>query len=388
MPPKKPNRTARSAAPAPPPEVPVERAPVTGPNGPATIADVARHADVAPMTVSRVLNGVGNVRESTRRRVQASIEALNYVPNLAARRLAGGEQIRIGVPYSAASAGYLSEFIVGLLEQSTRSHVQLVVEKCEGGPGEEAQVADLIDSGINGLILPPPLCDSKPVLQLVRSRRIPAVQVATGGLAEGCSAVGIDDEAAAARMTRHLLSLGHRRVGFIAGNPVQDASVKRLAGFRSAMAEAGLVADDRLIAQGMFTYRSGLDAAEQLLALDPRPTAVFAGNDDMAAATVAVAHRLGLDVPGDLTVVGCDDTSMATTIWPELTTIHQPVADMARQALEMLVRHVKALRNGEAVKGVQLLMDYSLIRRQSDAPPRVRPPLRLEVPATARRVLR
>jgi LacI family transcriptional regulator len=352
--------------------------------GVATIEVVARHAGVAPMTVSRVLNGATNVRESTRVKVKASIAALNYVPNQAAQRLAGSEQIRIGVLYSNPSAAYLSEFLVGLLDQASRSHVQLVVEKCEAGSSEDDQAHELINNGIDGLILPPPLCDTKSLLQLVQSTGTPAVQVATGSPAAGLSAVGIDDQKAAAEMTRHVLALGHQRVGFIIGNPNQTASARRLAGYRAALADAGLPADPALIEQGTFNYRSGLDAAELLLSLEQRPTAIFASNDDMAAATVAVAHRMGIDVPSDLTVVGFDDTAIATTIWPELTTIRQPIAEMARMALEMMVRRIRAKRSGETEPIDHHVMDFTLMRRQSDAAPRVRPPVRI-APVVAER---
>lgn len=345
--------------------------------GVATIEVVARHAGVAPMTVSRVLNGATNVRPSTRDKVKASIAALNYVPNQAAQRLAGSEQIRIGVLYSNPSAAYLSEFLVGLLDQASRSHVQLVVEKCEAGAREEDEARDLIANGIDGIILPPPLCDSKRLLNLVASLGTPAVLVASGRPADGLSAVGIDDHKAAYEMTRHVLTLGHQRLGFIVGNPNQTASAKRLAGFRAAMADAGLSVQDELVAQGTFNYRSGLDAAEVLLRLEPRPTAIFASNDDMAAATVAVAHRLGLDVPSDLTVVGFDDTAIATTIWPELTTIRQPIADMSRNAVEMLVRQIRSRRGGSTEPVHHEVMDHQLVRRQSDAAPRIRPPVRI-----------
>ena len=130
-------------------------------------------------------------------------------------------------------------------------------------------------------------------------------------------------------MTRHILSLGHTRIGFIIGNPDQTASAQRLAGYKAALAEADIAIDNSLIRQGLFTYRSGLKAADQLLSLAKPPTAIFASNDDMGAATVAVAHRHHLDVPKGLTVCGFDDTEFSRSIWPELTTIRQPIADMA-----------------------------------------------------------
>jgi LacI family transcriptional regulator len=125
----------------------------------------------------------------------------------------------------------------------------------------------------------------------------------------------------------------------------------------------------------MFTYRSGLDAAEQLLDREDPPTAIFASNDDMAAAAVAIAHRRGLDVPGDLTVCGFDDTALATTIWPELTTIRQPIAEMSRAAVDLLVEEVRRRRSGEKDRHQQMLLDFTFVRRQSDAAPRRRPRL-------------
>jgi len=186
-------------------------------------------------------------------------------------------------------------------------------------------------------------------------------------------------------MTRHLVSRGHRRIGFIIGHPNQTASGRRLDGYRAGLAEAGLAPVRELITQGYFTYRSGLDAAEQLLALKAPPTAIFASNDDMAAATVAVAHRLGLDVPADLTVCGFDDTALATTISPELTTIRQPITDMSREAVQMLIAEIRRRRANEPAEHPHTLLNFELIRRQSDAAPRRRPrPLHGEAGRTRR----
>ncbi|PTD17778.1 LacI family DNA-binding transcriptional regulator [Sphingomonas fennica] len=341
--------------------------------GAPTIADVAREAGVSPMTVSRVINGEKNVREATREAVNAAIAALNYAPNPAARSLAGADQIRIGLLYSNPSSAYLSEFLVGGLDQASRRNVQLVVEKCDLDRHEVEVAQRLVASGIDGIILPPPLCDSQAVLKVLADACTPAVAVATGRVADNVSAVSIDDFEAAFAMTRHIVSLGHRRVGFIIGNPNQTASGRRLEGYRAALEAAGLPLADELITQGLFTYRSGLDAAERLLELAEPPSAIFASNDDMAAATVAVAHRRGLDVPGDLTVCGFDDTALATTIWPELTTIHQPITDMSRAAVELLVDEIKRRRGGEGEKHRRMLLDFTLVRRQSDAAPRRRP---------------
>lgn len=335
--------------------------------GAPTIADVARLAGVSPMTVSRVINADASVRPTTRESVKVAIAALNYAPNPAARSLAGAAQLRIALLHSNPSASYLSEFLMGSLDSAGRSDIQLVIEKCEIGDHEIAVVERLIRRNIDGVVLPPPLCDSGEVLERLIAAGVPTVAVATGRAPEQVGSVRIDDRGAARAMTRHLLDLGHRRIGFVIGNPNLSASAERLEGYREALATRGIAPDEALLAQGLFTYRSGLDAAERLLDA-ARPTAIFASNDDMAAATVAVAHRRGLDVPRDLSVCGFDDSALATTIWPELTTIRQPIAAMSQAAIELLVATLRAARDRKPER--HLLLDYTLVRRESDAAPR------------------
>lgn len=338
-----------------------------GQGGAPTIADVAREAGFSPMTVSRVINGEKNVRQSTRDTILKTVAKLNYAPNLAARTLAGAEQIRIGMLYRNPSAAYLSRFLVGSLEQARLSHIQLIIEKCDSGQDIEEVCRDLINSGVDGLILSPPLCDSEDVLHLIEDFGIKCVLVANWSPPGNISVVRIDDVEAAAAMTRHIISLGHRRIGFVKGNPEHRAAHERLMGFHVAMQQAGLPVDPDLVVDGLFTYRSGLAAAEQLLDLDVPPTAIFASNDDMAAAAITVAHRRHKDVPKDLTVCGFDDTDFALSIWPELTTIHQPIADMSRAAVLMLVDQIRTARSGQRVASQVKLLDFTLVRRDSDA---------------------
>jgi LacI family transcriptional regulator len=316
-----------------------------------------------------VINGEDNVRQETREAVQAAIAKLNYSPNLAARALAGAEPVRIGMLYSNPSAAYLSEFLVGSLEQARLSHVQLVVEKCDADQREDEVVRDLLATGVDGVLLPPPLCESKRIHAVVTRAGALAVAVASASPRAGYLAVRIDDHAAAVAMTRHILSLGHTRVGFIIGNPNQTASAQRLAGYKAALTEVDIRVDNSLIRQGLFTYRSGLTAAEQLLSLAKPPTAIFASNDDMGAATVAVAHRHHLDVPKDLTVCGFDNTEFSRSIWPELTTISQPIAAMSKAAVLLLLKKIKARREGRDEDFKNVLLDFTLVRRDSDGPP-------------------
>ena len=331
-----------------------------------TIHDVALHAGVSPMTVSRVINSETNVREETCARVAASIKALRYSPNMAARSLASADTLHIGILYTNPSAAYLGEFLLGSLEQSGLAGSRLVIEQCAGAGGECEAVQRLITGGIDGIVLPPPLCDSQTSLKMLEDAGLPAVLVASGRPARNHCAVSIDDFEAARTMTRHLVALGHRRIGFIRGHPNQTASAQRFRGYVEGITESGLSVGADQVAQGYFTYRSGLDAAETLLDAF-RPTAIFASNDDMAAAAISVAHRKGLDVPGDLSVTGFDDTPLATTVWPELTTVRQPIAEMAREAVRLLIEQVRARRAGKTQPVRHLTLDFKLMKRQSAA---------------------
>jgi LacI family transcriptional regulator len=338
--------------------------------GTATIEDVARTAGVSAMTVSRVINAKRNVRDSTREAVLKAIAELNYSPNTAARTLAAGEAIHIGLLYANPSAAYLSQFLVGALEGARKTGAHLVLEACESeSASEQAETArTFLQSGLDGVILPPPLSESMAVHAEVAAAKMPMVTIAMGLAHAEILNVRIDDFAAAKEITAYLLSLGHRRIGFIRGHPNMTASSERFRGFAAALEEFGLNADEAAVEQGYFTYRSGLVAAERLVGRDPRPTAIFASNDDMAAAAVNIAHRAGLDVPADLSVVGFDDTAPATTVWPELTTIRQPVAEMAAAGIELLMTD---LRNGleDPERETERVLRHELIVRDSAAPP-------------------
>jgi LacI family transcriptional regulator len=207
------------------------------------------------------------------------------------------------------------------------------------------------------------------LLSALEAVAIPVAQVATGRPSPSAYAVTIGDSAAAYEMTTYLIGLGHRRIGFIAGNPNQSASDLRLSGYKQALREVGQPVEAALVEQGDFTYRSGLVAADRLLSLQPPPTAIFASNDNMAAAVVSAAHRRHLDVPRDLSVCGYDDTAIATTVWPELTTIRQPVAEMARVATGLLARAVRSPIDGKPLAPQHERLDYELVKRGSTARP-------------------
>jgi len=335
--------------------------------GTATILDVASAAGVSSMTVSRVVNGAPNVRDSTRRRVLEAIERLNYSPNTAARSLAAGSATHIGLFYANPSDAYLTQFLVGALDGARRAGCHLVIEVCEGESADAQAEATrrFANTRVEGVILPPPVSEYEPVHAELAAAGIPVVSVARGLAPADALNVRIDDHSAAKTITRHLIELGHREIGHIRGHPGHMASAERHRGFLDALAEAGIDAHAAPVEQGYFSYKSGLVAAERLIARPDRPTAIFAGNDDMAAAAVSVAHRSGLDVPGDISIVGYDDTALATSIWPELTTIRQPIAAMAAAALDLLLAHIGNGR-GEAHERV---LDFEFVVRDSAGPP-------------------
>jgi len=332
---------------------------------------VADHAKVSVMTVSRTINGDGKVARATRKKVEQSIAALKYSRRPVRRVLPPGEEIRVVLLYHPPRSSHLSGFLINSLLEARRHHVHLDFQAFEDGLSVDEFVDDLVDTRTDGVILLPPLCDSAEMLDALAEADIPVVAVATGRMERDTSSVTIDDEQAACEMTRHLIALGHGRIAFILGDPRHRSTRRRLDGYLMALAEAGIERDDDLIAQGSFTYRSGLDAAERILSQERPPTAIFASNDDMAAAAVAVAHQHRLDVPGDLSVCGFDDAPLATTIWPELTTVRQPMDDMSRASLELLVGEIMAGPQGNASPR-QLVLDHVIVRRQSDSAPRWR----------------
>lgn len=321
------------------------------------------------MTVSRVVNKEDNVRPSTREAVNRAIKELGYRPNKAARSLASANPMTVGLVYINPNNSYFSAMMRGLLDRARHADTHVIIEECEEGPDTLRTIIEMYENGVDGFILGPPLCDAKDTLEMLQKKRIPAVTIGARHEFEMISAVSIDDWKAANELTAFLVSLGHRRIAYVIGNPGQSASWLRLEGYKAALLDAGLEIDDELIIQGRFAYRSGSEAADILLDLDDRPTAIIACNDDMAAGAVAAAHHRNIGVPDELTICGFDDTMLATAIEPEITTIRQPIAEMAHEAVELLERNIRAVRSGNDYKGLVDVLDFELVLRGSHAPP-------------------
>jgi LacI family transcriptional regulator len=330
-----------------------------------TIHDVSKAAGVSIKTVSRVLNSEPNVRSETRARVLKLVEELNYHPSLSARSLAGRSSNLIGLIYQNPSANYIMDLQKGALERCHTRGYRLLVHPCEGR--DLSSVRDLaglvLESHLDGVVLAPPLSDSREVLAELEKHRIRFVRIAPTVDHDHYSCVLMNDVAAAREMTEYLIALGHERIGFINGPSGHPVTEQRFLGYTLALRAHGLDVDPQLIDRGEFTFDSGLAAARRLLSRATRPTAVFASNDDMAAGTIMAAHEMGLSIPTSLSVAGFDDSYVSQVIWPRLTTVHQPTYELAHQAADMLFR---SLGEEEPAKSVEI--PYRMVCRESTGP--------------------
>lgn len=341
------------------------------PRKPPTIREVAAHAGVSVMTASRAVSGKGPVSGKARAAVEQAVAALGYIPNASARALAGSADRRVALLYSnSTTSAYLGELLLGALAEAPQRHLHLVVEQCAPGAFADEVVDQVCHAHVAGVILPPPICDWPELVEKLQARDIVVVGIAPDGEGRDILAATTDDRQAAYDLACHLVDLGHRRIGFIEGNPRHRASARRRQGFRDCLTDRGIDVDPALIVPGDFSYRSGLDAAERLMNLSPPPTAIFACNDDMAAAAITLAHQRRFNVPADITICGFDDTPLASAIWPALTTIRQPIRDMAREAIALLGAWFRNQDEGGDTDGrTRVKLAYELIRRQSDAVP-------------------
>jgi len=330
----------------------------------ATIKDVAAAAQTSIKTVSRVLNNEPYVAAALAKRVRAAALALNYAPSQAARTLAGQRSHHIALLYDNHSPFYIHQIQQGVWARCREAGVRMLAQPLDvAADALVGEVAGLIDeTHVDGLILSSPVTDSPEVLAELERRGIPFVRISPGTNHALTSSVFMDDVQAADDMTTHLINLGHRRIGFVVGHPNHMASEQRRAGYARALARAGIDDDPRLVCAGAFDFASGGDAAARILASGAEPTAIFASNDDMAAGVLAYAHSIGIAVPLALSVAGFDDTELASALWPALTTIRQPMRDLAYVATTLLFERADGIEHRR--------LDHRLIVRGSTARPR------------------
>jgi len=328
--------------------------------------DVARMAGVSPKSVSRVINAEPHVSAKLRARVEAAIAELNYVPDRAARSLASARSFIIGLLFDNPSPNYTMKVQAGVYRACVEHQYHMRIDTIDSTAGSSALETQLDaimrNSRTDGFILTPPLTDNPAVLDYLDKAGVNYSRIAPFIDHERTPGVVIDDAAAAALVAETLWKLGHRRFGLVNGPEEHGAAGSRRDGFLRALAarDASCSVTE---AAGHFTFEGGIEAGRALLKSPQRPTAIFATNDDSAAGVMAVCSQAGLVVPSDVSVFGFDDSWIAKSVWPYLTTIHQPIEEMAFVAARMLL-------DSKGQDGPQLkVLDFSLVERDSIAPP-------------------
>jgi len=327
-----------------------------------TINDVARVAAVSKKTVSRVINADPAVREETRTKVEEVIKSLGYAPNRHARSLAARRSYLLGVVYDNPNAGYVVDSLQGALRAARARGYEVIVHPCDyASESLVDDIAGFVDqSRVDGVIVLPPVSELASFVTGLHERGIKAVRITGQDDGLPIAQVLYNDEQAIARLTLHLQRLGHQRIGFIGGKQDHSSSMRRYHGFLRAMREADLPHDEALTYWGDYTFNSGQAGAHALLGLQGRPTALLCSNDAMAAGALRVAHELKIPVPDALSITGFDDAAIATQIWPPLTTVYQPVGEMAELAADSLIKLVEG-----AVSGRAQSVNCDLVRRAS-----------------------
>lgn len=337
-----------------------------------TIIDVAKRAGVSIKTVSRVMNNAKNVRAGTANRVREAIQELNYQPSTAARELRSGRSRFIGMLFSDPSSGFQAKLHHAALEACSNAGYFLAAGLFdETAPDWRQQFTDFRRrTRSDNVVLVPPLCDSEELQQELASHDIAAVAISPSEPFAHAHTVRMDDYGAAREITQHLLDLGHTRLGHLSGPPGHTASVQRRAGFEDVIkAHPSAKVRKDWIKPGLFRFKEAVVSAEAMLSSADRPTAIFAANDDTAAAVCFTAARLGLRVPDDLSVAGFDDVPIATTMWPPLTTIAQPFDAMARAIVDLISG--TPVGPGQTWEPTIRTIEHTLrVRSSTAAPPR------------------
>jgi LacI family transcriptional regulator len=322
-----------------PPPPPSDDAASPGLKRRATINDIARLARVSKKTVSRVINRSPLVREDTRARIEAVIAEHGYSPDPQARGLAFRRSFLIGLVYDNPTPQYVVNMQLGLLDGLRGTGFELVVHPCDrASPSFLADLRGFIErQKLAGVVLTPSVSEDERAAELLAEIGCDYIRIASVELDAPERMIVSHDREGAAAAGHRLAELGHKRVAFISGPPTFRSSHERREGFRLALEQHGVPLDAAYVREGAYTFESGIDAAESLLAMRPPPTAIFAGNDEMAAGVLQVALRSGLSVPRQVSVIGFDDFQIASRLWPPLTTVRAPTRLTGQLAAQKLL---------------------------------------------------
>ncbi|MBN8814398.1 MAG: LacI family DNA-binding transcriptional regulator [Sphingomonas sp.] len=338
--------------------------------GQPTINDVARIAGVSKKTVSRVINRSPLLNDDTRKRVEDVIGQLGYIPNPQARALALRRNFLIGLVHGNPNAQTVMNVQQGMLEAIQDTEFEMVVRPVDrGSPTMLDDLRHFLErQRLFGVLLMPPISENDSVAKLCDAIGCRYVRMGSAMLDRPENMVASNDREAVRTAVDYLIEQGHRRIGLIAGPHGFRSAQERRLGFEEALRNAGIPLPRSMIAEGTYRFESGMVAAERLLDLVPRPTAIFSSNDEMAAGVIHAAHQRGLEVPRDLSVIGFDDTPIAAHMWPPLTTVRWPIASMARSAALKMITGIADNDDNDAVQEPSMFLS-TLIRRASVAPP-------------------
>ncbi|MBV7437626.1 substrate-binding domain-containing protein [Aeromonas sp. sif2416] len=331
----------------------------------ANIKEVAALAGVSTTTVSHVINETRVVSDATRERVFAAMQSLNYAPSLVARSLKVKETNSIGMLVTTSSNPFFAEVVRGVERYCFEQGYNLMLGNTEG----QAETAlsylkMMLRKRVDGLLIMCSEGQQEVFNQLDWLKSLPVVVMDWGMESKEVDLIADNSHRGGYLATRHLLALGHRAIGCITGPHSRAPANQRLAGFEQAMQEAGLAINPAWVQEGDFDCASGHDAMLRLLAMPERPSALFVCNDMMAMGVISAAHRAGLVIPRDLSLVGYDNVALAQYMSPPLTTVNQPKEELGRLAVTRLLARI----NGERIDNRMITVDPDLVIRDSCAP--------------------
>lgn len=304
-----------------------------------TINDIARLASVSKKTVSRVINNSPFVKGETRESIKAIIDQLGFAPDPQARGLAFRHSFLVGFIYDNPNPQYIVNAQQGILDGLAGSPFELVVRPCDRrSPSFLGDMRAFVErQKLGGVVLFPSVSEDQGLAELLKALDCPYVRIGSVALDDPGSRLVTHDWIGAAEAARHLAGFGHRRIAHIHGPLSFRSAHERRRGFAEALTAAGLELAPEFVLEAGYTFDTGRAAAERLLAMQPRPTAIFAGNDEMALGVYSAARDAGLAVPDELSIVGFDDSPMASRVWPPMTSVRMPVRDMGRIAAGLLL---------------------------------------------------
>jgi len=334
-----------------------------------TLVDVAKHAGVALVTTSRALNHTGFVSEETRKKVVASAKALGYMPNLSAKILKGGKPNLLGLVVTNMQSAVINEIISGVAVASKQAGMDLIIyiASSELGEPNRRDIDRALGGLCEGVLLLMPTADDA-LLKEFEASSAPVVLINYWRKETKLPTVRGDNYAGARAAIEYLIGLGHSRIAFVSGLIDTGQSQERQRGYEDALKHAGIRMVDGLVVTGDFTQSSGFEAGLLLLTQPRLPTAIFAANDAMAFGVMDALKEKGFRIPGDISVVGFDDSPAANHVYPRLTSVRQPLSELSEQSVRLLLQQIRARAAKKEADEQLIVLPSELVIRDSCGP--------------------